>query len=377
MRRLLLLLGAAAEMDDDMRAAVLGHGPWPPALRADPSNRVSGQPAAVALGQVLFFDAGLSPDGRFSCASCHAPGRGYADGRAVGQGRVALARNTIGLANVRFWRWFGWDGGEDTLWGQSLRPILDPNEMAASPGHVAAHVRGSAELACRYRAAFGAEPGDERAVVVDVAKALAAFQETLVTAPAPFDAFRDALARGDAAGMAAYPASARRGLGIFLGAGQCAACHAGPLFSNREFHDAGVPYFLPGGGVDAGRATGIARWRHSAFGLLGAWNDDPAGSDLRASRHAVAQPRNFGEFRVPSLRGLAGTAPYQHAGGRPDLASVVDYYSDLDEARLHADGERLLAPLRLPPAARADLVAFLESLQGALPALRTPAPCTE
>jgi len=214
-------------------------------------------------------------------------------------------------------------------------------------------------------------------VVVDAAKALAAFQETLVTPPAAFDAFGAAVARGDAAGMAAYPADARRGLAIFLGEGQCAACHSGPLFSNREFHDAGVPYFLPGGGVDAGRAAGIARWRESAFGLLGPWNDDPAGSDLRTSRHVLAQPRNFGEFRVPSLRGLAGTAPYQHNGARADLAAMVDYYADLDEERLHADGERLLAPLRLRPAARADLVAFLASLQAELPALSPPPPCAE
>ena len=372
-----LLLGGGAGLDEEMKAAVLAHGPWPPALRADASNLVSGTAAGIALGQALFFDAGLSPDGRFACASCHAPGLGYADGRAVGQGRVALARNTIGLANVRFWRWFGWDGGEDTLWGQSLRPMLDPGEMAATPGHVAGRVRGSAALACRYRAAFGAVPADDRAVVVGVAKALAAFQETLVTARAPFDGFRDALAEGDAAGMAAYPAAARRGLEIFFGVGQCAACHAGPLFSNREFGDTGVAYFLPGGGVDAGRAAGLARLRASAFGLLGAWNDDPAGSDTRASRHVVAQPRNFGEFRVPSLRGLAGTAPYQHNGSRADLAAMVDHYSDLDEERLHADGERILRPLRLDAGARRDLVAFLESLQGPLPPLPRLEPCVE
>ena len=105
MRRLLALLllvtvGAAPGLDEATRQAVLAHGPWPPAVRVDPSNRVSGDVAAIAYGQVLFFEAGLSPDRRFACASCHEPARGFADGRVLGEGRVGLPRNTLGLANV-------------------------------------------------------------------------------------------------------------------------------------------------------------------------------------------------------------------------------------------------------------------------------------
>ena len=114
-----------------------------------------------------------------------------------------------------------------------------------------------------------------------------------------------------------------------------------------------------------------------AFGLLGAFNDAPWASDLRASRHVVQLPRNFGEFRVPSLRGLSGTAPFMHNGSRADLAAVVRHYSELDEERLHADGERLLRPLRLDAQARADLVAFLETLTAAVPLPVPPPVCRD
>ena len=72
--------------------------------------------------------------------------------------------------------------------------------------------------------------------------------------------------------------------------------------------------------------------------------------------------RNYGEFRVPSLRNVARTAPYMHDGSLATLRDVIRHYSDLDENRLHADGESILRPLRLSDAEIDDLVAFLESL---------------
>ena len=59
---------------------------------------------------------------------------------------------------MRYHRWFGWDGAGDSLWAQSVRPILDPREMGGSAAQAAALVRGDTELACRYEKAFGAPP---------------------------------------------------------------------------------------------------------------------------------------------------------------------------------------------------------------------------
>ena len=96
---------------------------------------------------------------------------------------------------------------------------------------------------------------------------------------------------------------------------------------------------------------------------LGAFNDSGS-ADPRAvsTRHVVIEPRHFGEFRVPGLRQLRHTAPYMHNGSLATLEAVVRHYSELDEERLHADGERILRRLDLRPDQSADLAAFLRSL---------------
>ena len=278
-------------------------------------------------------------------------------------------RNTLGLTNIGAQRWYGWDGANDNLWAQSLRPLLDAREMGSSLPQVARTVRGDAELRDGYRRAFGSGPGaDDEAVAVDVAKALAAYQETLVTPRTPFDEFRDAVARGDRAAAAAYPAAAQRGLALFLGRGRCYVCHSGPTFSNGEFSDVGMPFFIAKGQVDPGRHGGIAALHRSRYNLLGPFNDDATRSTATSTRHVLLEHRHYGEFKVPGLRNLARTAPYMHDGSLATLREVLRHYSELDENRLHADGEAILVPLRLSAQETDDLLAFLHSLND------TPAP---
>jgi len=375
MRLVGLVLGAllaqtvAAELLEFTAAelrAIERHGPWPPAPARDPSNRVSGNPEAIALGERLFFDPGLSGDGTMACASCHRPAQAWTDGRRLPQGRAApgearLVRNTPSLWNAATGRWFGWGGGSDTIWSFSLRPIAHPLEMNSSAARVASRLRDDPELACRYRRSFGALDRPDDALLVDVAKAIAAFVETLVSGRTAFDEFRDALLRGDRAAAARYPLAAQRGLRIFVGGGSCSVCHFGPAFTNGEFGDIGVPFFVPGG-VDRGRYGGIERLRADPYNLLGRYSDATDSTVAARTRHVVLQPRNFGEFKVPGLRNVAKTAPYMHNGSLSTLAAVVRHYSELDEDRLHSEGERILRPLRLSPQASADVVAFLESL---------------
>jgi cytochrome c peroxidase len=343
-------------------ARILQHGPWPVTWTPDPSNRVSGKPAAIALGRSLFFEPRLSGNGKSSCATCHLPERLFTDGKVRGEGFVQLDRNTPGLINVRLNRWFGWDGAADSLWSQSIRPIVDKREMAASTTHVGALVRGDAGLARRYLEVFGLAPGDDDAVTVNVGKALAAYQETLVSGRTPFDEFRDAVARGDRAAADRYPSAAQRGLKIFSGKGNCAFCHFGPNFTNGEFGDIGIPYFAAPGRVDPGRHEGIRKLQASRANLLGAYSDDPSRATATGTRHVTLEHRNWGEFRVPSLRNVAGTAPYMHSGLLATLYDVVRHYSALNEDRLHEDGKRILKPLGLSASEADDLVAFLESL---------------
>jgi cytochrome c peroxidase len=378
--------GAAAQLLDFTDAetrAILRHGPWPAPWSPDPSNRVSGKAEAIEMGEHLFFDPRLSTSGKVLCATCHAPFRGWQDGRARAFGLQEADRNTQSLFDVRYQRWFGWDGAGDSLWAQSVRPMLDAREMGGSQAQVAALVRGDAELACRYRKVFGAPPpAADEAVLAGVGKALAAFQETLVSGRTPFDDFRDALLRGDFSSMKKYPEAAQRGLRIFIGRGNCGACHVGPTFSNGEFHDTGMPFFVKDG-ADPGRHGGIRKLEANPLNLLGEYNDEPRhdgrpGASAIKTRQVELQHRNFGEFKVPSLRNVAQTAPYMHNGSLATLADVVRHYSEINPDRLHSDGEAILKPLRLSAAESADLVAFLESLTeraSALPPRRPSAPC--
>jgi len=346
-------------------ARIASHGPWPPAPKRDASNRVDGQALAIALGRRLFFDRGLSADGTLACADCHQPALAFQDGLSTPRARVDGVRNTPSLLDAGQRRWFGWDGASDSLWAASLAPLLAAPEMGHSTVTLAASVRSDPGLRQAYTAVFGAPGSDENTIAVDLAKALAAWQATLVSPRNGFDDFRDALLRGDAKAAARYPAAAQRGLQIFIGAGNCSTCHAGPTFSNGEFADIGVPFFVSGG-VDSGRHGGLQRLLASRYNRLGRHSDaSPTDAGAIGTRHVVQEHRHFGEFKVPTLRGVAATAPYMHDGSLPNLAAVVRHYSALNEDRLHTDGERILRRLDLGPDEIADLTAFLESLGGA------------
>jgi cytochrome c peroxidase len=349
---------------DDETALVLSHGPWPVETFADHSNRQSGKPDAIAFGRELFESPDLAIDRGRSCATCHEADRAFTDGKPRGIGIAPVDRNTPALHNMRLNRWYGWDGKSDSLWAQSIAPILDARELGMTPRKLQTRLGKTPVLADGYRRVFGAAPAghDAETAMVNIAKALAAYQETIVSGRTAFDKFRDALAERNADGIAAYPDDAKRGLKLFVGRGRCDLCHFGPNFTNGEFHDIGLPHFPAPGRVDKGRYGGIKLLRQSPFSLLGAYNDDKTRSTAGFTRHLRLTPKNWGEFRVPSLRNVAKTAPYMHDGSKTTLKDVVDHYSEIPEDRLHQDGEKLLRPLALTEAESADLIAFLRTL---------------
>jgi cytochrome c peroxidase len=315
----LLALAAAAQATTFAPgeiSAILSHGPWPVPVTATPGNLVSGKPEAIEFGERLFFDARLSGSGKFACATCHVPERNWTDNRARGEAAAEVDRNTPTLMNMRLGRRFGWDGAADSLWAQSIRPFLDPRELASSARQVAGLVRSDEQLACRYRHSFGAAPSaDDDAVLADVGKALAAFVETLGSPATPFDHFRNALARGEPIRPWTYSDAAQRGLKIFIGKGGCSRCHSGPNFSDGELHDNGF--------------SGLASRRRP-------------------------DPGQDGKFKVPTLRHLLLTAPYGHHGELETVADVVRHYSERGGAEVK--------PVGLSAAEQVDLVVFLETL---------------
>jgi cytochrome c peroxidase len=358
-------LAGTIDFTAEERARIEAHGPWPPARTADAGNRVDGQPAAVELGRRLFADRRLSASGAMSCATCHDPKRAFQDGKRFAR----HGRNTPSLLDAGVQRWFFWDGAADSLWAASLKPLTAPEELAATASHAAALLRRDAALLVRYRSVFG-EPSTDDMLLVNLAKALAAYQATLVSPRTSFDEFRDAVARGDAAAASRYPQAAQRGLKIFVGSGRCFFCHTGPAFSNGEFADVGRPFFTAAG-ADPGRWGGLQQLLASPYNRLGSFSDaGPEDARALGIRHVVMEPRHYGEFKVPGLRGLRTSAPYFHDGSAATVDDVVRHYSELDESRLHGDGARLLQALKLAPQQQADLSAFLKTLSQPIPRVR-------
>ncbi|WP_025898224.1 cytochrome-c peroxidase [Sneathiella glossodoripedis] len=338
-------------------------GPWPPVSQADVSNKASGNPEAIELGEQLFGDRRFSKGNKLSCKDCHQPEFSFADSVSLNRGFAPLKRNTLSLYNLRWSNWFGWSGASDSLWMQSLRPIISPDEMNMTVAKVGEIIKNDRSLNEEFERIFGdAGNLNGELLYVQFGKILAAYQETLISPRSRFDQFRDALLAGDKRAIDLYPEDAKRGLKIFLGKGRCHFCHFGPLFTTGEFADIGMSQFNADGSVDKGRYTGIQTLLASPYNLLGKYNDDLTGTVGVRTRHIRLLHRNFGEFKIPSLRNVSNTSPYMHNGSLKTLEDVVAHYSELDIERIHQDTEALLRPLGLSDEEKQDLVSFLKTL---------------
>lgn len=307
-------------------------------------------PEKVALGRTLFEDRRLSADGTVSCSTCHLPDRAFTDGRTVAQGvqQRGGTRNAPTLINSAYLTSLFWDGRRETLEEQAADPLVNPVEHGlGSHGELLATVRADAAYAAAFRAAFGVSP--ESIEIEHVAKALAAFERTLVAGDSPFDRYRYG---GD---PAALSVAQIRGLALFAGRAGCTTCHTigeeHALLTDHEFHTIGIGRQRVQPRL-AERTTRLVRLSEAERdrGIT----SDPEVADL--GRFAVTlKPGDIGRFRTPSLRNVALTAPYMHDGSVPTLEEAVErevYYRGLEAGR----------PLVLTPQEKADLVAFLEAL---------------
>lgn len=358
---------ARPTLDERQIQRLLTHtdlGPPP----ADPTNRFARDPRAAELGQALFFDARLSKDAARSCASCHDPERGFADGTSLSRGLAQSTRHSPTLWNAAYQRWFFWDGHADSLWSQALKPIESPLEMGGDRRDVAALLASDPALRSRYEPVFGSLPDQVTPETIDevfanVGKALAAYQTLLVSRDSAFDRFASAVRAKDHAAVASYPDEALRGLVLFLGRGNCRTCHAGPNFSDDEFHDIGIPPLGGGPPHDPGRRAGIERVQADPFNAAGRFSDDRDGARAKELAQLAPTAETWGQFKTPTLRNVARTAPYMHQGQVATLRDVVRYYSTLEGALSAGHhGETVLVPLKLTDREIDDLVAFLGTL---------------
>ncbi|MFK7739366.1 MAG: cytochrome-c peroxidase [Planctomycetota bacterium] len=308
--------------------------------------------ARIALGQLLFFDKRLSRDRSLSCASCHDPKRGFADGRrtSIGIDGQTVTRNAPTVLNAGLQRRFFWDGRAASLEEQAAGPILNPAEMGMpSRESVVARVREVAEYVGLFDLAYGREPQFE-----DVARALAAFQRTLVFVDAPFDAFRagqkDALSK-----------DAQRGFELF--AEHCRSCHPvslrEPLLSDGNFHNVGVGFERLDHQALAREAFPKVRAADRGSSVAASANIVPLYGELGRALISKLEYQ-VGAFRTAPLRNIGLTAPYMHDGSMATLWHVVEHYNLGGTPNTWQDPQ--IQPLGLTPVEVDQVVAFLFSL---------------
>ena len=314
--------------------------------------------AKVELGRKLFFDARLSADGKVSCASCHEPGRAFTDGRKVAEGiggRLGT-RNSPTLLNAMFSTGQFWDGRAGTLEEQAKLPLTNLDEMGnRSLDEALAKIAMVPEYVGGFQQVFGG------AVTMDgFAKAVAAFERTLVSANSPLDRYL----AGD---LNALSEPARNGLILFRSKARCGVCHA---FNQNFAAFASFPFFTDGNYRNTGVAVNFSGFNALARQAMAAARHDSGDATLALSKHERAgelgrflMTRNtldVGAFRTPSLRNVELTAPYFHDGSAATLEDVVRFYVKGGNENPNRDWQ--LEPVSLTEGEQRDLVEFLKAL---------------
>jgi cytochrome c peroxidase len=323
----------------------------PPAT--PPDNPQTAQ--KVELGRHLFYDLRLSLHENRACGTCHEQAKAFTDGfhRAVGTQNDLHGHNTPSLVNVGWRSELGWAFPQPrVLEEQLLVPLLgdDPLEMGMG-GHEAELLATLADDPIYVELFATAFPDESKPITLDnLARALAAFERTLISVDAPLD--RWLRGERDAIGPAA-----ERGWELFRSPEVgCLRCHGGRDFASPT--DASGEPIAEAGWYNVGLydIDGSGAYPESAQGLI----------------ESTGVPSDMGRFRTPSLRNLAYTWPYMHDGSVISLAEAVDIFAEggrnvqsgpfVGDGRANPHKSEVIEPLDLSASQRADLVALLLAL---------------
>jgi cytochrome c peroxidase len=278
-------------------------------------------PAKRELGRLLYYDKRLSADGTVSCATCHDPAMGFADGKPVSDGIRGQrgGRSAPTVFNRAYSLAQFWDGRAKTLEEQAGGPMANAIEMGNTHEAVVSTLKGIPGYRVWFKQAFGTEE-----INLDlVTKAIATYERTVLSGNSPYDRYK----AGDKSAMTAEQI---RGMDVYFNKAKCDQCHEGINFTANAYHNLGVGMDKPN--PDEGRFA------------------------------VTKNPADFGAFKTPTLREIARTAPYMHDGSLKTLEEVVEYYNKGGIPNRNLD-ERM-KPLNLSDAEKAGLVAFMKALNG-------------
>lgn len=347
MKKILVLILSLSFYTTPSLAVKLPNTILPPEVPVDNPSTT----AKEVLGKSLYFDKRLSIDNTVSCSTCHDPEKGFADGKAVAEGiRGQMGpRNSPTVLNAAFNELQFWDGRARTLEEQAKLPVINPIEMGM-PSFKA--VEEKLKNIPEYRKVFKDAFRTEDFTIDHIAKAIAAFERTLVSLMSPFDRF----IAGD---RNAISADAQAGWRLFNGKARCNTCHgfiaASPLFTDNKFHNIGVA--MKGTNFEA-----LAREAQKA-------GKSPEELEKLAFKEGAAElgrfnvtrePKDLGSFKTPGLRNVALTSPYMHDGSEPSLETVIEFYNKGGIPNPNLDGG--IVPLNLTPEESNQLAEFLKTL---------------
>lgn len=359
--------------------------PLPP----EPSNAVADDPAAAELGHRLYFDTRLSSNGQVACASCHDPEMMFTDGIPLAVGVGVGPMHTPSLVGLAYSPWYYWDGRKDSQWAQALAPLEAKHEHATDRIQLLRLIATDSAYRDSYEEIFGALPslanlpvngapeGDAQQVenwngldagtqttvsrfFANLGKAIAAYERKLMPGPARFDDYAAQLAAGSQE-EPALSSSEIAGLRLFIGKGQCATCHNGPLLTNHEFHNTGV-LAVSGTMPSMGRYDGIRTALEDPFNCLGEFSD-ASESECLELRFARDTNDLVGAMKTPTLRNVSLTAPYMHGGQMASLREVIEHYDEAPSSMLSHNEAK---PLGLRAVERRQLEDFLLTLTAPL-----------
>jgi cytochrome c peroxidase len=320
----------------------------------------------------------------------------FTDGQPIAHGTRPHKRNTMTIIGTAYNRWLLWDGHKDSQWAQAVEPIENPDEQGTTRLHVIHLIAQDRTYRTAYEAVFGPLPADlsdfkrfpdsggpvnyppHRAawesmttadqmiatrIYVNVGKAIAAYERLILPGPTRFDSYVQAILEGDTGIMeSALTPDEVAGLRLFIGQANCIQCHNGPLFTDNGFHNTGAP-MAAGLPLDNGWVIGVQRVVIDEFNCLSQYSDATE-TDCKALRSLqLENQEQIYAFKTPTLRHIAETAPYMHAGQFSTLGEVLDHYNQAPTAPA---GRTELKPLHFSKAELAQLEAFLRSLS-ALP----------
>lgn len=309
------------------------------------------------LGRSLFYDKRMSVNGSASCGTCHRQELAFTDGRARAEGATGQLhpRSSMSLVNLAYNGAFNWsDPAVRSLEEQALKPMFSTNPVELGLGGVRQKflslIRSDQAYRPEFRRAF---PGEaDPYTITNVAKAIATFERSILSAASPYDRFHF---DGD---EGAISEAAKRGeILFFLDTGPgCFRCHGGFQFSDA------VDY--------AGRERSPIEFHNTGlFNLAGRYSYPPPSLGLYLFTKRAA---DMGKFKAPTLRNIALTAPYMHDGGITTLGEVLDHYAaggrTIGSGPLAGEGhenpakDKFVRPFHMTARNKADLIAFLESL---------------